>query len=44
MRLGVGGWAKKARCKAVVTNSFDMVAPTCQPYRVRPTTYLVPMS
>ena len=39
-----GRLSEKARCKAVVTNSSGMVAPTCQPYRVRPTTCLVPMS
>ena len=39
-----GRLGEKARCKAVVTNSSGMVAATCQPYRVRPTTCLVPLS
>ena len=35
----MGGWAKKARCKAVETNSSNMVASTYPPM-----TYLIAAS
>jgi hypothetical protein len=28
---GVGSWAKKARCKTLITSSLRILAPTCQP-------------